>query len=150
MTSGIHPITDDERRARMENARRLMRENKIGAILLEGDSSMFYFTGTRWGRSERTFGMVFPADGEPAWVVPGFEEARAREVIRFGADIRTWQEDESPYRRIAQILNCLLYTSLEYDARFIEAVKEGRAAARRGDLLEHDEVVERVEKLLRS
>jgi Xaa-Pro dipeptidase len=48
--------------------------------------------------------MVFPADGEPAWVVPGFEEARAREVIRFGADIRTWQEDESPYRRIAQIL----------------------------------------------
>jgi Xaa-Pro dipeptidase len=104
MTSGIHPITDDERRARMENARRLMRENKIGAILLEGDSSMFYFTGTRWGRSERTFGMVFPADGEPAWVVPGFEEARAREVIRFGADIRTWQEDESPYRRIAQIL----------------------------------------------
>ena len=104
MTDGIQPITDGERRWRMEKARRLMVENRIGAIFLEGGSSMFYFTGTRWGGSERTFGMVLPARGEPAWIVPGFEEARAREVIRFGADIRTWEEDESPYRKIAQVL----------------------------------------------
>ena len=39
---------------------------------------------------------------------------------------------------------------LEYDARFIEAVEKGRAAARRGELLEHDEVVERIEKILRA
>jgi Xaa-Pro dipeptidase len=104
MTAGIQPITADERKARMEKARRLMRDNKINAIFLEGGSSLFYFTGTRWGTSERTFGMVFPANGEPAWIVPGFEEARAREVIRFGTDIRTWEEDENPYRRIAQIL----------------------------------------------
>src|SRR5262249_10710135 len=104
MIAGIQPITEDERRARMEKARRLMRENKINAIFFEGGSSLFYFTGTRWGSSERTFGMVLPAEGETAWVVPGFEEGRAREVIRFGTDIRTWEEDESPYRRIAQIL----------------------------------------------
>jgi Xaa-Pro dipeptidase len=104
MTSGIQPISADERRARMEKARRLMRENKIQAILLEGGSSLFYFTGTRWGRSERTFGLVFPVAGEPAWVAPAFEEERAREVIPSGADIRTWEEDESPYQRIAQIL----------------------------------------------
>ena len=104
MTAGIKPITDDERRGRLEKARRLMRENKIGAMFLEGGSSLFYFTGTRWGKSERTFGMVLPAEGEPAWVVPGFEEARAREVIRFGTDIRTWEEDQSPYLRVAQIL----------------------------------------------
>lgn len=104
MTDGIQPIADDERRARVEKARRLMRENKIDAIFLEGGASLFYFTGTRWGNSERTFGMVLPARGEPAWVVPGFEQARAKEVIRFGNDIRTWEEDESPYRRIAQIL----------------------------------------------
>ena len=104
MTDGIQLITDGERRWRMEKARRLMVENRIGAIFLEGGSSMFYFTGTRWGGSERTFGMVLPARGEPAWIVPGFEEARAREVIRFGADIRTWEEDESPYRKIAQVL----------------------------------------------
>jgi len=104
MTSGIRPITEEERRARMEKAQRLMRESNLGGIFLEGGSSLFYFTGTRWGLSERTFGMVFPAKGDPAWVVPGFEEARAREVIRFGTDIRTWEEDESPYRRVAQIL----------------------------------------------
>jgi Xaa-Pro dipeptidase len=104
MTDGIKPITDEERRTRIEKARSLMLENKIGAIFLEGGSSMFYFTGTRWGSSERTFGVVLPARGEPAWIVPGFEEARAHEVIRFGTDIRTWEEDESPYRKIAQIL----------------------------------------------
>ena len=38
---------------------------------------------------------------------------------------------------------------LEYDARFLEAIEEGRASARRGDLLEHDEVVERIEQMFR-
>ena len=104
MTDGIQPIADSERRERMDKARRLMVENKIGGIFLEGGSSLFYFTGVRWGRSERTFGAVLPARGDLAWVVPAFEEARARELIRFGADIRTWEEDESPFRRIAQIL----------------------------------------------
>ena len=104
MTDGVVPISDAERMARMDKARRLMAENKIDAIFLEGASSMYYFTGTRWGGSERTFGLVFPAHGELAWVVPAFEEARAREVIRFGTDIRPWEEDESPYRKITGIL----------------------------------------------
>jgi predicted transcriptional regulator len=36
---------------------------------------------------------------------------------------------------------------LDYDERFLAAVEEGRASARRGDLLEHDEVVERIERM---
>jgi predicted transcriptional regulator len=39
---------------------------------------------------------------------------------------------------------------LEYDARFIEAVEVGRAAARRGELLDHDEVVARIEGMFQS
>ena len=39
---------------------------------------------------------------------------------------------------------------LEYDERFAAAVEEGRASARSGDLLEHDEVVERIERILRG
>jgi hypothetical protein len=39
---------------------------------------------------------------------------------------------------------------LEAEGRFIEAVEQGRAAARRGDLLAHDEVVERMEQIFRS
>jgi Xaa-Pro dipeptidase len=103
MTSGIVPITSDERRARIDKARRLMAENRIDAIMVEGGTSLFYFTGVRWGQSERPFVAVIPAKGEFAWVCPGFEEARARELIKFGTDIRTWQEDESPYQAIAQI-----------------------------------------------
>lgn len=100
----VPAITDDERKARIEKARKLMVENKIDAIFLEGGTSMFYFTGVRWGNSERTFGVVIPAKGELAWVTPGFEEARARELIKFSNDVRVWQEDESPYAVIAKIL----------------------------------------------
>ncbi len=100
----VVPITDDERRARIEKARRLMSDNGIDALVLEGGTSMFYFTGMRWGNSERTFAVVIPAKGELAWVTPAFEEARARELIKFSTDIRPWQEDESPYRVIAGIL----------------------------------------------
>jgi Xaa-Pro dipeptidase len=105
MTAGIVPISSAERQARIEKARRLMVENHVGALVLEGGSSLFYFTGVRWGNSERPFVAVIPAKGELAWVSPGFEEARARELIEFGGrDIRLWQEDESPYRLVAQIL----------------------------------------------
>jgi Xaa-Pro dipeptidase len=104
MTAGIVPISDDERRGRIEKARRLMKEQKIDAIVLEGGSSMFYYTGVKWGLSERPFVVVIPVEGELAYVTPGFEEMRARELIKFSQDVRTWQEDESPYKRIAQIL----------------------------------------------
>jgi Xaa-Pro dipeptidase len=104
MANGIVPISDNERKARLERARRLMAETHLDAIYLEGGSSLFYFTGVRWGLSERPFACVIPAKGELAWVCPAFEEARARELIKSAADVRTWQEDESPYRLIAQIL----------------------------------------------
>ncbi len=104
MNSGITPITDAERQARLEKARRLMVENKIDAIFLEPGSTMSYFTGVRWGLSERMFGMVLPARGEIAYVVPGFEEQRARELIRFSKDVRIWEEDESPGAKVAQVL----------------------------------------------
>lgn len=103
MTDGVVPITLDERRARVEKAKRLMRENRISAIYLEPGASMFYFTGLRWGLSERMLAAVIPARGEIAWVCPKFEEERARELIKIGEDVRTWEEDESPYRRVAEI-----------------------------------------------
>src|SRR6185503_10092926 len=103
MTAGIVPITVEERHARIAKAQQLMGEQKIDAIYVEPGSSMFYFTGMRWGTSERMFALVIPQRGELAWVCPKFEEERARELIKFGKDIRTWEEDESPYRRVAEI-----------------------------------------------
>jgi Xaa-Pro dipeptidase len=103
MTEGVVPISADERRGRIEKAQRLMAQNKIGAIYLEPGSSMFYFTGMRWGTSERMFALIIPARGEIAWICPKFEEERARELIRFGTDVRTWEEDESPYKRVVEV-----------------------------------------------
>lgn len=104
MIDDVVPISEEERLDRIEKAKRLMKENGIKAIYLEAGTSMFYFTGVRWWNSERMFGLVIPASGDIAWSCPAFEEDRARELIRFGLDIRTWEEDESPYRRIAEIL----------------------------------------------
>jgi Xaa-Pro dipeptidase len=104
MTAGIVPISVDERNARIAKAQRLMAEQKIDAIFMEGTASSFYFAAMRWGQSERTFGLVIPAKGELAYVCPKFEEERALELIKFGKDVRTWEEDESPYALVAQIV----------------------------------------------
>ena len=98
------PISDDERRARIAKAQRLMAEQGLGAMVLEGGTSMSYFVNVRWGLSERPFLVVIPAKGEVAYIAPGFEEQRAREVIRFSTDVRVWQEDEDPLRLVAGIL----------------------------------------------
>lgn len=104
LTAAITPISDTERRGRIDKAQRLMAEQKVGAIVIEGGSGMFYYTGTRWGLSERPFVVVIPAQGELAYVTPAFEESRAREITKFTDDIRIWQEDESPYKVIAGVL----------------------------------------------
>jgi Xaa-Pro dipeptidase len=104
MTAGVHPITEDERAARREKARRLMRDHHLGAIVMEGGSSLFYFTGTRWTATDRLFAWVLPAAGEPVWVVPQADESGARQAIRAGGDIRAWAGNDGPYRTLAQVL----------------------------------------------
>lgn len=107
MRDQAKPITNDERRTRIEKARRLMAEQKIDAIALSGGTSLVYFTNIRWGGGERLFACVVPVKGEPFFVCPAFEEDRAREQIALGpfgegkADVRTWNEDESPYALVA-------------------------------------------------
>ena len=107
MRDQAKPITAEERRGRIEKARRLMAERKIDALMLTGGTSLVYFSGIRWGLSERLFTMVLPVKGDAFYVSPAFEEDRAREQIALGplgnsADVRTWQEHEDPYLRIAQ------------------------------------------------
>ena len=50
----------------------------------------------------------------------------------------------------AQLVEEAVDRMLDYDTRFIEAVEKGHNSARRGELLEHDEVVERLEQIFRS
>lgn len=109
MKDQAKPITAAERRERQEKARRLMRANGIDAIILMEGTSLAYFTGIHWWGGERTFAMVLPAKENPVFVCPAFEQGRAEEQIADSPqadhpDIRIWQEDESPYQRIAQAL----------------------------------------------
>ena len=64
MTTGAVPIGTDERRHRLDRAQALMKQHGIGAVLIEPGSSLLYFTGIRWGRSERALLAVLPVEGE--------------------------------------------------------------------------------------
>ena len=80
-----------------------MAEYKLDAVLLEGGTSMHYFSGVTWGRSERLFVLIMPQRGEPFYIAPRFEEGRAKEQVK-EARLYTWQENESPFELIAHIL----------------------------------------------
>ena len=93
LTSHAVPIDAAERARRLVRAQALMRANGMTAVLMESGSSMTYFTGVRWGRSERPTLAVLPVEGKPLVVTPFFEEPSVRQSLAVPADVRTWQED---------------------------------------------------------
>src|SRR5579863_4790131 len=100
MKAQEQPISKEERRGRIEKARRLMAERKLDAVLIAPGTSLVYFSNIHWWPSERFFAMVLPAKGSPFYISPAFEHDRAVEQISNGPldkdpDIRTWQEDEN-------------------------------------------------------
>jgi Xaa-Pro dipeptidase len=104
MLDGVAPISVDEHRARLARAQALLREQRLDALLLGPGTSLRYFTGAQWSVSERFFGLLLTRAGDPAWIVPAFEERRGREQIQVGGDVRAWEEDESPYALMAAVL----------------------------------------------
>ena len=66
---------------------------KYDALFVAPGTSLYYFTGIRWGNSERLLALVLPRTGDPIVIVPGFEEGRLREKLHFLAEVRVWQED---------------------------------------------------------
>ncbi len=102
----VRPITADEFHGRVLHAQELMSEStpKYDALFIAPGTSLYYFTGIRWGISERLLALVLPRTGEPIVVVPAFEEGRMREKLTFAAEVRAWQEDESPTKIAAGAL----------------------------------------------
>jgi Xaa-Pro dipeptidase len=96
--SRVHPITAEEYRGRLQLAQKLMTELTLNydALFVAPGTSLYYFTGIRWGMSERLLALLLPRTGDPILVVPAFEEGRMREKLQFPAEVRTWQEDQSP------------------------------------------------------
>ena len=98
------PIGRPERLARLAKTRALMQQYGIGAIIVEAGASLDYFTGVQWWRSERLTAAVIPATGDPIIVTPFFEKPSVEESLGVPAEIRVWQEDESPHQLVADFL----------------------------------------------
>jgi Xaa-Pro dipeptidase len=128
MKDEAKPITAEERAARQEKARQLMKVNHLDALLLMEGTSLDYFAGVQWWGGERLFAVVLPAKGRAFCVCPAFEEGRAREQLAASlegknADVRTWQEDQNPYELLAQGLKDLAISTgtlgMEERVRFV-------------------------------
>ena len=102
--SHIRPISEQERQQRREKAARLMQERGIAALVLSASTSLYYFTGLSWYQSERLVGAVLTPEAKLIFVSPGFEESKLRETLGDEAEIRLWEEDESPYALVVQIV----------------------------------------------
>ncbi len=98
------PISREERLARLAKARALMKQNNIGAVIVEPGASLDYFTGVQWWRSERLTAAVIPVQGDPIVVTPFFEKPSVEESLKIPAEVRVWQEDEEPLKLVADFL----------------------------------------------
>ncbi|HEX4861864.1 MAG TPA: Xaa-Pro peptidase family protein [Rhizomicrobium sp.] len=98
------PIGKDERRARIALLCAEMEKENLGAVLIGPTSSLRYFTGVAWHASERFTGALIRQDGTVEYITPGFERDKVGQVIGVEGDIHTWEEEESPYRLIADRL----------------------------------------------
>jgi Xaa-Pro dipeptidase len=112
----VRPISADEYQQRIATAQRLMADpppapsgsvvpaGKYDALFFAPGTSLYYFTGIRWGLSERLLGLAIPRVGKPIIVCPAFEEGRMREKLQLPIEVRIWQEDQSPTAILAGAL----------------------------------------------
>ena len=98
------PIGGEERLQRVAKARALMKQNGIGAIIVEPGASLDYLTGVQWWRSERLTAAVITVEGDPIIVTPFFEKPSVEESLRIPAEVRVWQEEEEPLKVVAKFL----------------------------------------------
>lgn len=119
MMDGIKPITDDERRARIQKAQRLMYENRLDAIVLEGGTSLYYFTGTRAPQADRTSAAVIPAKGDLAWVAP------SGDGLKMSTDIRVASDEADAFKKITAFLKERAATRIGVEERVRFGVFDG-------------------------
>jgi Xaa-Pro dipeptidase len=111
MTDGVEPIAVGEFRQRIAKAQTLMREQGLQALYLDTSTSLAYFTGIQLGPSERLHGAVIPVEGEIAYLSPAFEEPKTREYMKFGDDVRCWEEHEDPTELVVETIRSMGYES---------------------------------------
>jgi Xaa-Pro dipeptidase len=100
----VPPIGVDERLKRIARAQAMMREKGIDALYLDVSSSMLYFTGLNFRRTERMHSAVLPAKGEITYVSPAFEIEKLKTMITLGDKIAAWEEDQDPTATVTDTL----------------------------------------------
>ncbi|MGY6559827.1 MAG: M24 family metallopeptidase [Nitritalea sp.] len=103
----IQPISKEERLSRIAKAQQLMEEQKIDALFLEPGTSMKYFLDFDFFLSERMVAAVIPAKGDVSYICPAFERDKVEELVKFGNQVLTWEEHESPYALTAKLVKDL-------------------------------------------
>jgi Xaa-Pro dipeptidase len=114
-TERAAPIAREERLARLERARQLTRDAGADALLVGAGMSLRYFAGVPWGASERLVALLLPVTSDPILVCPHFELGSLEADLHIDADLRLWQEDESPSDLVAGALRDLGATRLAID-----------------------------------
>ncbi len=142
ITAAAQPITAEEHGARIARVQALMQQRKIAAFLVEAGSSLEYFTGIQWWRSERTTAALIPAQGKTVIVTPFFEQPSILESLKVPGDVRTWNEDKSPFDLLASALRTAAPGPLAVEAttRFFIIDRMGKASGR--EIIPGDELVD--------
>lgn len=104
LTGSAQPISATERRGRIARVQELLKHEDIRALLIEPGSTLEYFTGIRWWRSERITAVIIPVTGSVLVVTPAFEEPSVRETLQVDGEIRVWNEADNPFETIARAL----------------------------------------------
>jgi len=145
LTAAAQPISAPEHGARLEKLQSLLQQSKSAALLVEAGSTLEYFTGIRWWRSERTTAALIPARGPVVIVTPFFEEPSIRETLKVAGDVRPWKEDRSPFDLLADALRAQAGATgslaVEPTTRFFIVDRVTRAAGGKRDVIAADEVV---------
>ncbi|WP_414828200.1 M24 family metallopeptidase [Alteromonas sp. H39] len=104
ITGTVKPVNAKEREARIGKAQTLMKTHDIDALVIEPGAAMDYFSGIQWWRSERLTALIIPKSGPVAVVTPFFEKPSVEESLQIEGDIHVWQEHESPYALVVDVL----------------------------------------------
>lgn len=104
MTGGMVAIGRDEHLQRIVKAQARMRELGMAAIYLNAGTNLTYFTGTKWHPSERMVGAILPASGALEYIAPAFEECTLQGFMQVEGPVNCWEEHESPYQLLVDVL----------------------------------------------
>ena len=109
MRGDVPPIGVEERLKRIARAQATMREKGIDALYLDVSSSMTYFTGLNFRRTERMHSAVLPANGDIVYISPAFEVEKLKTMTSFGDKIEVWEEDDDPTAVVTETVRSLGY-----------------------------------------